>query len=141
MSPKPADDLRRSAEVRLVQMPPAAPEIAADELLHEFQVYQIELEMMNDEMRRALSNLNADLVVAVPLAERNGLASANGGGTGAGFGRHHCTGAREFTSLSGGLDDDYLTGRDVIAEASAWGDWHRVFLSMARTIRARSVRK
>lgn len=57
MSPKPADDLRRSAEVRLVQMPPAAPEIAADELLHEFQVYQIELEMMNDEMRRALITL------------------------------------------------------------------------------------
>ncbi len=53
-SPPPDPRLRTEAEARLADAKPAvAPERSAEELLHELQVHQIELEMQNDELRRA----------------------------------------------------------------------------------------
>jgi diguanylate cyclase (GGDEF)-like protein/PAS domain S-box-containing protein len=46
--------LRAAAERKLAQMPPAdTPTRPVEEILHELQVRQIELEMQNDELRRA----------------------------------------------------------------------------------------
>ncbi len=54
MSPKSTDPntLRTSAEARLEHMPPATPDRPAEELLHELEVHQIELEIQNEELRR-----------------------------------------------------------------------------------------
>ncbi len=50
----PNRQLRTEAEARLVDTKPsAAPKRSAEELLHELQVHQIELEMQNEELRRA----------------------------------------------------------------------------------------
>jgi diguanylate cyclase (GGDEF)-like protein/PAS domain S-box-containing protein len=47
-------ELRARAEVKLVRLPRmGAPGRPAEELLHELQVHQIELEMQNEELRRA----------------------------------------------------------------------------------------
>jgi PAS domain-containing protein len=47
--------LRRKAEEKLLQKEWATPQISGDEarLLHELQVHQIELEMQNEELRKA----------------------------------------------------------------------------------------
>lgn len=46
--------MRERAEAKLARTPlPAAPERPREDLLHELQVYQIELEMQNDALRRA----------------------------------------------------------------------------------------
>ena len=46
--------LRAAAEAQLARVPPTeTPTHSAEELLHELQVHQIELEMQNDELRRA----------------------------------------------------------------------------------------
>ncbi len=50
---KKLPDLRREAESRLSCTPPVIAERPAEELLHELQVYQIELEMQNEELRQA----------------------------------------------------------------------------------------
>ncbi len=50
----PSDLLRAKAEARLAQESDApSPSRPAEELLHELQVHQIELEMQNEELRRA----------------------------------------------------------------------------------------
>jgi len=48
--------LRAEAEARLIPAPTTEPHIA-EELLHELQVHQIELEMQNEELRRAYAAL------------------------------------------------------------------------------------
>jgi PAS domain S-box-containing protein len=45
--------LRAAAEARLSSMPKPVAPVPPQELLHELQVHQIELEMQNDELRRA----------------------------------------------------------------------------------------
>jgi diguanylate cyclase (GGDEF)-like protein/PAS domain S-box-containing protein len=59
MAKKPIETeaLRACAEARLAGKPAAAPLRSADELLHELQVHQIELEMQNEELRRAQATL------------------------------------------------------------------------------------
>ena len=48
------DELRRAAEAKLVSdLPPAPPVRSAEELLHELQVHQIELEMQNESLRQS----------------------------------------------------------------------------------------
>jgi PAS domain S-box-containing protein len=58
-----ADQLRRQAEARLTELSmspsPLAPEDVAA-VLHELQVHQIELEMQNDELRRAEEDLDKE---------------------------------------------------------------------------------
>ncbi len=58
-----ADTLRRQAEQRLGKAPAVVPAISSAEVLrrtlHELQVHQIELEMQNDELRRAQLELDA----------------------------------------------------------------------------------
>jgi diguanylate cyclase (GGDEF)-like protein/PAS domain S-box-containing protein len=51
------ETLRASAEARLAKTPEKFPEHSAQELLHELQVHQIELEMQNEELRRAQTAL------------------------------------------------------------------------------------
>lgn len=54
MKKKPGKNpLRAAAEAQLIQHAPAIPVRPAEELLHELQVQRIELEMQNDELRRA----------------------------------------------------------------------------------------
>lgn len=77
MSKKPSkrDSLRANAESQLAQTPPMEEWIRpADELLHELHVHQIELEMQNEELRRAYIALEesrdryADLYEFAPIA-------------------------------------------------------------------------
>src|SRR3954470_19010386 len=61
-----ADPLRKDAEERLKQAHPpddgrAAPEVDARRLLHELEVHQIELELQNEELRRARQETEAGL--------------------------------------------------------------------------------
>lgn len=52
--PREAAELRRRAEMRLKTVTPAVlTEVETQQLLHELQVHQIELEMQNDELRQA----------------------------------------------------------------------------------------
>jgi len=55
--PRSADELRRRSEERLDGLAAAAPEDAA--AVHELRVHQIELEMQNEELRRAHFELDA----------------------------------------------------------------------------------
>ncbi|MDP2433911.1 MAG: EAL domain-containing protein [Pseudomonadota bacterium] len=55
--PNRQDSLRSHAEARVGGTPTATPMRPAEELLHEIQVNQIELEMQNEELRRAQSTL------------------------------------------------------------------------------------
>src|SRR3954469_19263929 len=62
----PVDPLRKDAEGRLKRARPpegdrATPEVDARRLLHELEVHQIELELQNDELRRARSETEAGL--------------------------------------------------------------------------------
>ena len=55
-----AQDLRAKAEAQLARQPGAAgPARPAAELIHELQVHRIELEMQNEELRRAYVALEA----------------------------------------------------------------------------------
>ena len=50
--------MRADAEARFTRVPPAAkPNESTATLVHELQVYQVELEMQNEELRRLLGNL------------------------------------------------------------------------------------
>ena len=52
--PDPGTQLRLDAEARLAHAPPPrGPERSAEELVHELQVHQIELEMQNETLRQA----------------------------------------------------------------------------------------
>jgi chemotaxis family two-component system sensor kinase Cph1 len=51
--------LRDSAEARLARATPEAPALSPAALLHELQVHQVELELQNDELRRAQGELEA----------------------------------------------------------------------------------
>ena len=56
MNKKPGkqDSLRANAETHLAHIPPMeASTHSVDELLHELHIHQIELEMQNEELRRA----------------------------------------------------------------------------------------
>ena len=56
---RPDSEIRRDAETRLSAAAPASPDLRDDpaRVLHELQVHQIELEMQNDELRRAQGDL------------------------------------------------------------------------------------
>jgi PAS domain S-box-containing protein len=58
-APGGEERLRRSAEARLARDAPPAPEASPRELLHELQVHQVELELQNEELRRAQLELEA----------------------------------------------------------------------------------
>ena len=53
----PKDRLRKEAERRAGARTSRSPEISADELVHELEVHQIELEMQNEELRLAQQEL------------------------------------------------------------------------------------
>ena len=56
------NQLRQQAESQLTQAPDASAALTPEEArrtLHELQVHQIELEMQNEELRRAQAELNA----------------------------------------------------------------------------------
>ena len=65
----PADDLRRRAEAHCAEQSPAASPVSQDleATLHELRVHQIELEMQNDELRRAQEELEASRETYVEL--------------------------------------------------------------------------
>src|SRR5665647_2193614 len=60
-APSAADELRRQAEERLDRLSAAASPVPEDiaAVVHELRVHQIELEMQNEEMRRAQLELQA----------------------------------------------------------------------------------
>lgn len=66
-----AGDLRRRAEQRLAERPlkPGVAATAAEmhQIVHELQVYKIELEMQNEELRRARAEVEAVLERYVEL--------------------------------------------------------------------------
>jgi len=66
-SKSPASTLRRRAEVRVEAGRTLA--TPADELLHELQVHQVELQMQNEELRQAQSALEASRTRYVELFE------------------------------------------------------------------------
>jgi PAS domain S-box-containing protein len=62
--PKPAsaNELRRRAEAKLKSNPPVLDEVTSKDalkLIHDLQVHQIELEMQNEELRRAQATIEA----------------------------------------------------------------------------------
>lgn len=61
---KEAENLRRLAEERMTESSPdlqALPRASLEHLLHELQVYQVELEMQNEELRRVQEELQDTL--------------------------------------------------------------------------------
>jgi len=58
-APSGDERLRRTAEARLAREAPPAPSASPRELLHELQVHQVELELQNEELRRARIELEA----------------------------------------------------------------------------------
>ena len=64
-----ADDLRRRAEERFDELFATAASVSQDfeATLHELRVHQIELEMQNDELRRAQQELDANRETYVEL--------------------------------------------------------------------------
>ncbi len=71
MSKKTAqpNSLRAAAEARLADIPAQPPRLSAEELLHELQVHQIELEMQNEALRQAQIELEASRDRYVDLYE------------------------------------------------------------------------
>ena len=69
MSKKPPNPLRAAAEAKLDPLPAQPLSRSAEELLHELQVHQIELEMQNEALRQAQMELEASRDRYVDLYE------------------------------------------------------------------------